>query len=258
MSIRFTSFRIQAESWASQNIPRARFLFVSGEVFRLSIAFLLGKSLLFKPDYNETIFLVLMLSATVFTVFRYPAGRRNFGSYRSRALTLMLSSFTLAFLSGNLFSARQPVRNLISATDYYEAPRNGLLDQVQQQNTPKHPVIKMHNSVTEEPAIPTGKRLLYVLLFLVSLPLTYFGLILACTLGCNGFPVFAWLAVITSFGVFSGGIYFLIKAFRKKARPHKSLDKKGKKKEWKNFFLTWLITFGAAMIALLIGNLVGG
>jgi len=101
-----------------------------------------------------------------------------------------------------------------------------------------------------------NRKFLHVLLFVLCLVLTYGGLILSCTIGCAGYTVFAWLGIITTLGFLGGGIFFLIKALSKR-RPigFRNLSKSQRKKEWKNFFLTWAGVVVSALLTILIINI---
>jgi hypothetical protein len=53
-----------------------------------------------------------------------------------------------------------------------------------------------------------------------------------------------------------GGIHFLIRAIsKKKIGKYRELDRAGKRKVWKSFFLSWGIVTAVAFLALLIANL---
>jgi heme/copper-type cytochrome/quinol oxidase subunit 4 len=54
----------------------------------------------------------------------------------------------------------------------------------------------------------TDKRIGYVLLFMLSLILTYLAVYLTCALACGGYAFPALLALLLALGVFAGGIIF--------------------------------------------------
>jgi hypothetical protein len=100
----------------------------------------------------------------------------------------------------------------------------------------------------------SNRRIGYVLLFLLSLVLTYAGLYLTCGVLCSGYGVLALLIFLTSLGVLSGGIYFLIKAFSNPVKPIPMMSREEKRKERRKFFLVWGILSLATGIFLLIQN----
>ncbi|QHV95182.1 hypothetical protein [Spirosoma endbachense] len=57
----------------------------------------------------------------------------------------------------------------------------------------------------------------YILLFLVGVGLAFLGAGLACNLSCSNQGLAAVLVGLLALGAFAGGIYFLVKAFRRKS-----------------------------------------
>jgi len=119
-----------------------------------------------------------------------------------------------------------------------------------QQALEKH---KTKDTLHTETTKDTGKRVVYFLLFLLSLVLTYFMAVMACSLACSGYGVVAILVLLLGQGVLGSGIYFFLKIFRKGyIKKWKELDIKEKKKERKRYWLTLLISGLALWLFILL------
>ncbi|MDP5121085.1 MAG: hypothetical protein NWQ46_05790, partial [Spirosomaceae bacterium] len=113
--------------------------------------------------------------------------------------------------------------------------------------------------LTKEPRTDDGMlRLGYFALFVLAMVATYFGLFLACSLACSSFGFWAAIVFILDLGIFSGGIYFLLKVFRQgQMKPWREMDKTARKKEGKHFRNAVLIVLGAIVLLIALSN-VGG
>lgn len=171
-----------------------------------------------------------------------------------------MSSFLLSVLSGNHFkNLGYSVNNQLFSyagvsikADSVQQPQ--ALTVFEKYIKQKHNLNKKQRlslqQITENSTNDTGKRVAYVMLFMLSLILTYFGLYLSCSLACGGYGVLAILAFLLTIGIFSGGIYLLMKSFRKVIKPINEMTHEEKKKERKRFFTIWGIV--TAVIAILI------
>ncbi|MFT5886400.1 MAG: hypothetical protein ACI9IP_002867 [Arcticibacterium sp.] len=238
--------------WASKNVFFARLLYAFSEVGRLGILLFLGFSVAPNLGINEFLIIAITVLPLVYVLLSRPESRKNVRTYFSQSLTLMLCSGLLFFSLGGLFSDKSPSfdGNYILANDVRTTLKTGTLQEIIEKQ--KSPTV-YHQKLEKKKG---NRKLLHILLFVLSLVLTYGGLILSCTLGCAGYTVFAWLGIITTLGFLGGGIFFLIKALSKR-RPigYRNLSKSQRKKEWKNFFLTWAGVVASALLALLIINI---
>jgi len=241
-------------TWAVNNTRKAQFLFFLSEISRLSIAFFLGKFLLPRLGINEFFVLSILLLSFAFVWLNSSTKRSDFSNYFKKGLLIVSCSWLLFFGFGSLFSGQSSFQSNVSmAADVQGEPHKGL---VQKLLNKKEIKIQFHTTTAKKLPISKKRKILFVILFIISIPLTFYGLILGCSLSCAGYAVFAWMTIILSFGLLGGGIYFLIKAIsKKKVGRYKDLDRAGKRKAWKNFFITWGIVTAVAFLALLIGNL---
>mgnify|MGYP006908584337 CR=1 FL=1 len=238
--------------WASRNIVLARLLYGLAEISRLSVLAFLGFSIAPFIGVNEFLILAITVLPIIYTNLNKQANRKNVKAYFRQSLTSMLCSGLLFFSLGGLFGdkSQSTVSNLSIASDIQTNLETGTLKEIIENQ--KSPIV-YHKKVEKK---KSNRKLLHALLFVLSLGLTYAGLALSCTIACSGYTVFAWLGIITSLGFLGGGIFFLIKAFSKK-RPiaYKSMSKQQRRKEWKNFWLTWAGVVTSALLAILIINI---
>lgn len=251
--------KIAIEHWAQANIKKAQWILVATETTRLLIGLFLGYRLLHGIGVNEIILVTILNLSTFFVVMNRPVGRRNFSQYIKKAGLLSLCSFVLSFTLGGVLSGNQinaSTNQVMAFDELTEAPKSGLLEEAIRET--KQPKITLKSLKKNETKDESAKRWPYILLFLLALPLTYFGLIMSCSLSCSGYGVLAVLTFVLTSGVFSGGIFFLIKAIRKKAsKKYKNMSKKERKREWKDFFLVWAVTGAAILLTILFGNIFG-
>ena len=173
---------------------------------------------------------------------------------------IFLSSFLLAILLGNHFKGLgYSINNqLISyagvtiKTDSVQKQETlTVFENAIKQNQSSHKKHQLLSTqTTENSTNDNGKRIGYVLLFILSLALSYIVIALSCSIACSGYGVFAILALLLTLGILSGGIYFLMKAFKKTIKPSKEMTREERKKERKRFFAIWGIV--AAVFALLL------
>lgn len=99
----------------------------------------------------------------------------------------------------------------------------------------------------------SGKRIGYVLLFLLSLGLAYVGTALACNLVCAGYGVLGVLVFVLGLGVLAGGIFYLIRAFDKEIVPLREMDKPKRRRTLRRFWISWLALIGGFIAWALVG-----
>ncbi|WP_259016750.1 hypothetical protein [Emticicia fluvialis] len=254
--------------WASQNQKTAILLIIIFEVLKCSIGFDIGHH--FLPVFSSwaielSVLGLVFLTTFVQTSYQHQTGTLNKEAHRKFRLmstgAIMASSLFLSILLGNhlkglgyqvhsIYVANAAERVTTTATENNK--KNGAPIKVTEKKTRKGFVSRLlsKKTVSEDPK--SNSRITYALLFFLSLLLTFAGLILTCQLACGGFSLLAILAFLVSLGVLSGGLYFLIRAFKKDLKPFQSLTQKEKKKEQLKFFVIWILLGAAiALIALL-------
>lgn len=241
--------------WAAQNVIVARVLFTCSEILRISIAFYLGKALLAPLAIEEYLIICIALLSLCYALLKRKTKRSHFKKFFRKGFILMTCSWLLYFCTGSFFSKIES-RNLsysAFANDVQTTKKSGLLAETTKKNKVQ---IKAKRKKGKIP-FSTKRKILYGLLFLLSLPLTVYGLGFACSLGCSGYVFLPWVFYILSFGALAAGIFFLIKLIsKKKPRKYRSLNKREKWKEWKKFLFTWLLTLGGIALLLFIISIV--
>ncbi|WP_435352759.1 hypothetical protein [Emticicia sp. SJ17W-69] len=250
--------------WASKNQKLAIAFIIIIELLKGLMGAVIGNDLL--PILsNATIelsvlFIVFFIS---FIQINYRHHAINLSKERFRQLRLknttiiFLSSFLLAILLGNHFKGiGYSIDNqfisyagvTIKSDSLQQKETTTVFEKILKQNQIKDQLLS--NNKAEKSSSDTGKRIGYVLLFVLSLVLTYVGVALSCSIACSGYGVLAILALLLSLGIFSGGIYFLIKSFRKTINSSTEMTHEEKRKERRRFFAIWGIV--TALLALLI------
>jgi high-affinity Fe2+/Pb2+ permease len=256
-----TNHRALLENWAQVNIKKAQWVLALLETSRLLIGLFLGYRVLHGAGVNELILVTILTLSTFFVVMNRPVGRRNFSHFFRKAGLLSLCSFVLSFTLGGVFSDHHvhfSASQVMAFDVLTEAPKSGLLEEaIKETKQPKITLKSLKKNKAKDEDEP-AKRWPYILLFLLALPLTYFGLILSCSLSCSGYGILAILTFVLTSGVFSGGIFFLIKALRKKAsKKYKNMSREERKGERKNFLLVWVVTAVGVALTILLGNIFG-
>ncbi|WP_341227601.1 hypothetical protein [uncultured Arcticibacterium sp.] len=252
--MKFNPLHIPLSRWAAQNIAASRILFAFTEILRISIAFYLGKAFLAPLAIQEYLIICIALLCLSYVLIKRKTKRSLFKRYFQKGFVLMTCSWLLYFCTGSFFSNVESDTSKISvlANDVQTTKKSGLLKETIQKNK-----VQIKGKEKSKMPFSTKRKILYALLFLLSLPLTVYGLGFACSLGCSGYVFLPWVFYILSFGVLAAGIFFLLKLIsKKKPRKYRKLNKREKWKEWKSFLFTWLLTLGVIALLLFIISII--
>jgi hypothetical protein len=256
--------------WASKNQKFAIAFIIIIELLKGFIGFAIGSD--FLPTFsNATIELLVLLIVFVISFvhinYQHQAlelSKIAHHKFRIKSTEIIfLSSFLLAILLGNHFkNSGYSINNQLISY----AGVTIKTDSVQERETVTvfEKIIRKHQTIhkkhqlfskqtTKNSTNDTGKRIGYVLLFMLSLVLTYLAAYLTCSLACGGYAFLTILALLLALGIFAGGLYFLMKAFRKTIKPSKEMTHEEKKKERKRFFAILGIVI-AAFVLIVFSN----
>ncbi|RFS18054.1 hypothetical protein [Emticicia sp. C21] len=251
--------------WASRNTKKAITFIIIIEFVKSIIGFDIGHN--FLPTFSSG-FIELAVLGLVFLItfvqanYKYQIQNLNKEAHRQLRLRstgiLFLSSLLLSILAGNHFkelgySINSPFATNAAVSMSADSVLTTTTVAKEKKQTAKYKFRLFANKTADDDPY-SNRRIGYVLLFLLSLVLTYVGLYLTCGILCSGYGVLALLVFITSLGVFSGGLYFLIKAFNKPVKPISTMTGQEKRKERRKFLLIWGILSLATGIFLLITN----
>jgi MFS family permease len=257
--------------WASKNQKLAIACIIIIELSKGLMGAAIGND--FLPIFsNATIELsvLILIFFISFIQINYRHQAVNLSKERSHQLRLkstamiFLSSFLLAILLGNHFKGlgysidNQLVSYAgvtIKTDSVQQKETKTVFEKIIKQNQKSHTKEQLFsNNKTENSSNDTGKRIGYILLFVLSLALTYVGVALSCSIACSGYGVLAILALLLTLGILSGGIYFLIKSFKKTIKPSKEMTHDEKKKERRKFFAIWGIATAVFALWVLLSN----
>ncbi len=255
--------------WASKNQKLAITFIVIIELLKITLGAMIGNYFLpFLSNTTIEICTLVIIFIVSFVQINYQLKAPELSKIALRKFRLkstgliLLSSLFLAILAGSHFNnlgysldnqlfayAGETIKIDSSQTQNNTSVFEKIVQQ-KQFSQKKHQVSQ--NKTSENSTNNTGKRVGYVLLFLLSLVLTYFGLYLTCAIACGGYGFWAILVFLLTTGIFSSGIYFLMKAFRKTLKTQKEMTHEEKKKERKRFFATWGIITAIVGLLMLI------
>lgn len=229
--------------WASKNLLRSRILLILTEVFRLGIGIWLGSTWMKLDTIDIWVTLLVLVIPLLQNIFSDVQSRKFM--LRGNAL-LFTCSFALSFLLGSQFKSKEVFKQ-VHAT---EVKTN--LDSVRVASLESLKTVEKTTG-QEDKREDKQVRWFSAFLFLLAMILTYLGVVLACSLSCSGYGLAAALVFLLSTGVFSSGLYFLIKLFSKgKLRYPRNNTKEHKRKERKRFFKIWGVLVGLIALFYLV------
>jgi uncharacterized membrane-anchored protein len=243
----------QLTHWAARNVPFAVTVIVLLELAKFGIGFYLGKNAFPILGSSSLTMLSLMVGSTAFVTQRYFSQR-------------ITTSLLLSILVGNQWSQihNPTIKSDVSATLIEDPKKEINADSLfkvieQEQRTEQAELQPQVKTESHQKKSSDGlQRLGYFGLFALAMLLTFIGLYAFCALACSGYGVIAAVAMLINIGVFGGGIYFLLKVFKNgRIKRWREMDKPRRKKEWKRYLLTTLISLGTVIGFVLIANLLG-
>lgn len=252
--------------WASRNTKKAITLIIIIEFAKSIIGFDIGNN--FLPTFSSG-FIELAVLGLVFLItfvqsnYKYQAQTLSKEAHHTLRLKstgiLFVSSLFLSILMGNHFkglgySINSPFAAQAAVSMSADSVQTTTTTVAKEKKLSSKHQFRLFSKKTTDDDPYSNRRIGYVLLFLLSLALTYVGLYLTCGILCSGYGVLALLVFLTSLGIFSGGLYFLIKAFSSPVKPISTMTGDEKRKERRKFFLIWGILSVATGIFLLITN----
>jgi hypothetical protein len=261
----------QLTHWAAQNVPFAVTIIVLLELAKFGIGFYLGKNAFPILGSSSLTMLSLMVGSTAFITQKYFSQRIHTSAKSGKFtlqfkgnLILLTTSLLLSILIGNQWSQihNPTIESDVSATLIEDTKKeintDSLLRVIEQEQRTEQaklqPQVKAESH--QEKSSDRLQRLGYFGLFALAMLLTFIGLYASCALACSGYGIIAAIAMLVNIGVFGAGIYFLLKAFKSgRIRRWREMNKPERKKEWKRYLFTTLISLGTVIGFILIANL---
>ncbi len=266
-----TSLQIQPTKlthWAAKNVIAAVCLIVIIETLKFLIGFYIGKNAFPIFSVESLRMATLLIVVTVFVAqnffkekLRDASRKTSFNLIARGNLVLFTTSLFLSLIAGNQWARlHNPAENpAIFAALTVEKKTiinsDSVLTAIQQEQQLLSQENTQVNASTQTKGSDGLQRLGYFALFVVAMILTLLGLYLACGLACGGYGIFAALVFLLDIGIFGGGIYFLLKVFKKgQIKRWREMDKTERKKEGKRYLLTTLVAVAVAALWFLISS----
>ncbi|GAB2545422.1 hypothetical protein [Spirosoma aerophilum] len=244
--------------WASQHARTAIALLILCETANAANGLLLGMNLLENWSAGYIVLLMLFFLGGALFIQTQSARLANksywvirrwlFGAFMTNCILFTLlggtwaanvekSTFTQTALGSRQLVVRSdtiaPSPNLKSTNPaYYETPVSAKEQPVKDQS---------------------GKRLGFVLLFLLGIVLTVYAAGLACSLACAGNGTLAFLVGLMGSGIFYGSFVLLSRAFDKIIKPWKLMTRPERKRV---YLRSLLLLLGFWVLSALLGGLV--
>lgn len=241
--------------WANKNTKLAIGLIVIFEITKLMIGTFLGITLPIFPKISAE-FGIFIIVSFILLIQKYYEIHQYFvkNPYRFRIICLSFlfgGSFVLSIIFGNQLQQKAISQQAFAAVEVKNEVKVIKIDSLKsiQQSEEKIEIAK-HNSkkqkINKRP--DSSKTLGFIGLFLLSIALMFGSLYLSCALACGGYGVVAILTLLIGIGTFSGGFYFLGRAFRNDYKPYKEMDKKERKREWRIWRIIYGVLTGIAIL----------
>lgn len=244
--------------WASQHGSTAIALLILCEVGNAVNGLLLGVNLLENWPAGCLLFLMVGFVAVAFFI-QTQSARINKQSYwvnRKWLFGAFMTNFLLFILLGG-FWATSIQKPTFSQTAWGSRRIEVRSDTIVPQQTlkPTNPAYYEAQSAVQEQPIrnQTGKRIGFVLLFLLGIVLSGYAVGLACSLACAGNGVVAFMVGLIGGGIFVSSFFLLSRAFDKIIKPWKLTSRPERKRVYLRALLL-LLSFW--IVSTLLGQLV--
>lgn len=239
--------------WAKRHAHLAIVFLIGCEVLNAFNGLLLGMNLLENWSFAGLLLLAILLGGGAVLVRLQYRTNQPYTTARRWIFGAFLGNFLLFGVLGGLWAERiqSPTANQVAWGSRRAVMRSDSV--VKTDNLRPFTQANLVNQRVKADG-QTGKRIGYVLLFLLSLVLAYVGAVLACNLVCSGYGVIALLTFLLGLGALAGGIFFLTRAFDGEIVPLREMDKPQRRRTLRRFWIAWLALIGVAGASLLFGG----
>lgn len=247
--------------WASRHVPFAIGLIVLIEVINAVNGLTLGATLL--ADVNAAGLhgaTALLVGLAVGVRWWYRVGPGGYAFRRWCLFGAFLSNFLLCGLFGGLLGGslvpRSPAPGAPTGAWGYRRV------EIRSDTLVRTDVVRPAESSTAvrksvRANAHTGKKVLFVALFVLSLFLTYFTLALACNIACSGYGFLAIVVFLLGLGFPAGGIYFLGRATDNPFKTRQEMTSAERRRTGRRFWLSWALLAGLVGLIFLISAIAG-
>lgn len=243
--------------WASRHAPLAIALIILCEVVNGFNGFTLGAALLDTlpvAGLHAGVAVLVSLAVGIRRLARTGGG--NFNFRRGCLFGAFLGNFLLFGLLGGLTAPRPQPHDVLTGawgSRRIESRADTLVRPDSPQSTDRLAVVQQGGRSDRQ----GGKRVGFVLLFVLSLFLMYSTTGLACGILCAGYGFLAAIVFLLGLGFLAGGIYFLGRAAEKPVKRLRDMTPAERRRAGRRFWLSWGILTGIFTLLLLIAALSG-
>lgn len=241
--------------WASQHSRTAIALLIVCEVSNAANGLLLGMNLLENWPVGRLLLLIIGLVAGAFFMQTQSArvANRPFWVGRRWLWGAFMINFLLFILLGGIWvtSIQQPTSGQAAWGNRQLEVRSDTI--VPTQKSTNTAYYEERSAVYEQPIKDqTGKRIGFVLLFLLGIVLSGYAVGLACSLACAGNGALAFIVGLLGGGIFLSSFFLLSRAFDKVIKPWKLMNRPERKRV---YLRSLLLLLGFWIVSTLLGRL---
>lgn len=238
--------------WASRHAPLAIALIIGCEVVNGFNGFILGAALLdMLPVAGLHAGVAVLVSLAVGVRLLARTGGGDFNFRRACLFGAFLGNFLLFGLLGGLTAPRPQSHDVPTSawgSRRIESRTDTLVRPDSLRPVKASAVVQERRKSDKQ----GGKRVGFVLLFVLSLFLMYFTTGLACGILCAGYGFFAAIVFLLGLGFLAGGIYFLGRVAEKPVKRLRDMTPAERRRTGRRFWLSWGLLTGIFTLLLLI------
>lgn len=240
--------------WANRHVRVAILIIICCEVFNAFSGLLLGMNLLEGWPIGDLLVLAVVLGGGAVLVRLQFSPTQPYVVARRWLFGAFLGNFLFFGVLGGLWaeSVQTPTPNRAVWGSRQAIMRSDSVvktDNLRSTNQLQAKFLQKNKKADDQ----SGKRIGYVLLFLLSLVVTYLTSFLACSLACSGYGVLAVLVFVLGLGALAGGIFLLTRAFDKEIVPLREMDQPKRRRTLRRFWISWLALIGGIIAWALVG-----
>ncbi len=243
--------------WASQHGPTAIALLILCEVSNAVNGLLLGMNLLENWPAGCLLLLILGFVTGAFFMQTQSAriNRQPYWVSRRWLFGAFMTNFLLFILLGGFWatSIQKPTFNQTAwGSRRIEVRSDTIVPQPNLKST-NPAYYEAQSAVQEQPVRnQAGKRVGFVLLFLLGVVLSGYAVGLACSLACAGNGALAFLVALIGGSLFVSSFFLLSRAFDKIIKPWKLTNRSERKRV---YLRALLLLLGFWVVSILLGQL---
>lgn len=250
-------FMKKLSRWASQHSRIAIALLILCEVSNAVNGLLLGMSLLESWSAGCLLLLITGFVAGAFFMQSQAAriARQSYRDSRRWLFGAFMTNFLLFILLGGFWATNIP-KPTFSQAAWGSRRIDVRSDTIVPQpnlNATNPAYYEPQSAIQEQPIRnQTGKRIGFVLLFLVGILLSGYAVGLACSLACAGNGLLAFMVGLLGSGIFVGSFFLLSRAFDKVIKPWPLMNRPERKRV---YLRALLLLLGFWIVTTLLGRL---